>query len=342
MHPDRIAELRCPRTFAPLRLIDAVIEHDHVVGGALVSGAGIKYPIQAGVIDFSASMPLTDLEARTQADYDRVAERIYDTAVDWQFAAMYEDEHAVRESMVDMLRLDPGARVLEIGCGTGRDSWRIARRLGPAGRLHLQDLSSRMVHTAARTMERAGGPGGFACAVDYSVSAAMALPFVDDLFDAVFHFGGFNQFGDLPRSAAELNRITKPGGRIVIGDEAVAPWLKGTEFEAIVTTNNPLFKAEVPLAVLPHGARDVVVRWIIGNCFYVIAFTKGDGPPPLNLDLPHEGWRGGTMRSRYFGMLEGVTPEAKALVKEAAARAGLSVHEWLDRVVKVAAGRSAE
>jgi hypothetical protein len=121
----------------------------------------------------------------------------------------------------------------------------------------------------------------------------------------------------------------------------VAPWLKGTEFAGIVTTNNALFKADAPLAALPVGARDVTIRWIVGNCFYVIAFTKGDGPPPLALDLPHQGWRGGSMRTRYFGQLEGVTPEAKDLARRAAAAAGISVHEWLDRLVKEgAAGAS--
>jgi len=91
--------------------------------------------------------------------------------------------------------------------------------------------------------------------------------------------------------------------------------------------------------VLPICARDVTVKWIIGNCFYVIAFTKGSGPPPLDLDLPHQGWRGGSMRTRYYGRLEGVTLEAKALAQQAAAVAGVSVHEWLDRLVKNAAER---
>jgi ubiquinone/menaquinone biosynthesis C-methylase UbiE len=282
---------------------------------------------------------LTAVEADIQAEYDRVADGIYDVAVDWQFAALYEDEDAVRESLVDMLELSPGAQVLEIGCGTGRDSFRLARRLGTAGRLHMQDLSSGMVHACVRKMSALANTTSFACDLDYSVSSATSLPFPDGLFDAVFHFGGFNQFGDLKKGAAELARVAKPGGRVVFGDEAVAPWLRRTEFEAIVTTNNPLFEAEVPLGVLPVGARDVVVRWILGNCFYVIAFRKGDGPPRLNLDLPHRGWRGGTMRTRYFGVLEGVTVEAKALAREAAAKAGVSVHEWLDRLVKDSAAR---
>jgi hypothetical protein len=120
----------------------------------------------------------------------------------------------------------------------------------------------------------------------------------------------------------------------VVGDESVGPWLRDQEFGKIVTTNNPLFGNKLPIETLPASARDVTVRWIMSNCFYVMTFRKGDGPPPLNLDLPHKGWRGGTMRSRYFGVLEGVTPEAKELARKAAAKAGVSLHEWLDRLVK--------
>ena len=337
MLSERVADFRCPRSGSALRLVDPVLRGGAIVSGKLVSPEGVIYPIENGVPNFVDPALLTAIEAQTKAEYDRVADEIYDVAVDWQFAAMYEDEDAVRESLVDMLDLAPGAIVLEVGCGTGRDSFRLARRLGRDGRLHMQDLSPGMVRACVRRMSDPAVAGGFACRLDYSISNAMALPFPDKVFDAVFHFGGFNQFGDLRKGAAELARVARPGGRVVIGDEAVAPWLRGTEFEAIVTTNNPLFKIEAPLAVLPEGARDVTVRWIIGNCFYVIGFRKGEGPPPLNLDLPHKGWRGGTMRSRYFGLLEGVTLEAKALAKQAASKSGMSVHEWLDRLVKAKA-----
>ena len=134
-----------------------------------------------------------------------------------------------------------------------------------------------------------------------------------------------------------MARVTRIGGRVLIGDEAVGPWLRGTEFEGIVTTNNHLFKAQVPLDTLPIGARDVTVKWIIGNCFYVMAFTNAEGPPELDLDLTHEGSRGGSLRTRYFGVLEGVTPEAKALARKASTAAGMSEHAWLDALVKNAA-----
>jgi SAM-dependent methyltransferase len=96
----------------------------------------------------------------------------------------------------------------------------------------------------------------FRCALHYSISNATYLPFPQDFFDAVFHFGGCNHFSDLKRAGAEFARVVKPGGTVVYGDESVAPWLRGTEFEAIVCTNNPLFRHELPLATIPECARD--------------------------------------------------------------------------------------
>ena len=81
------------------------------------------------------------------------------------------------------------------------------------------------------------------------------------------------------------------------------------------------------------------MRWIIGNCFYLIDFRVGNGPPELDLDLPHKGRRGGTMRRRYYGMLEGVTPETKELARAVVEKRGCSMHEWLDRLVREAAER---
>jgi ubiquinone/menaquinone biosynthesis C-methylase UbiE len=338
MLPNQLTNFRCPQSGATLTLMNETLRGGEIVAGRLVTPEGKQYVLEDGVPNFLELAALTAIESKTKVEYDNVAESIYDVAVDWQFAAMYEDENLVRESMVDMLHLTPGMRVLEVGCGTGRDSFRLARRLDKTGHLHMQDLSPGMVHACVKKMAEFDAKNPFSCELDYSISSATALPFPDDFFDAVFHFGGFNQFGDLVKGAAELTRVAKPGGRVLYGDEAVAPWLKGSEFQRIVTTNNPLFDADAPLHSIPICARDVTIRWLINNCFYVICYSKGEGYPKLNLDLPHQGWRGGTMRSRYFGVLEGVTVEAKAMVREAAAKSGLSVHEWLDRLVKRQAG----
>ena len=339
MKPEAIRYYRSPVDQSSLELENAAMTDGEVVSGDLVGRDSRRFPITDGVPNLTYPAELSQVESQTRDEYDRVSHEIYDAAVDWQFAALYEDENLNRELMVDMLAIAPGHRVLEVGCGTGRDSFRLARRLHASGALFLQDLSSKMVLACIEQMARYDQTMHFRCEINYSVSNASYLPFPDDFFDGVFHFGGFNQFGDLKRAAAELTRVAKPGGRVLYGDESVAPWLRGSEFEGIVCTNNPLFRHELPIATVPDCAREVTVRWIIGNCFYVIAFTKGDGPPPLNLDLPHKGWRGGTMRTRYFGVLEGVTVEAKELARKAAAKSGVSVHAWLDRLVRDQAGR---
>jgi ubiquinone/menaquinone biosynthesis C-methylase UbiE len=324
MDPSSIQYYRSPETHSLLSLD----------GEELVSAEGRRFSIENGIPNLLWPPSLSAIEAKTKSEYDRVADQIYDAALDWQFKALHEDEETVRELMVDMLGLAASARVLEVGCGTGRDSYRLARRLNAEGALFLQDLSPNMVHTCVNRMAEHDRQMHFRCPLHFSISNGTHLPFPSAFFDAVFHFGGFNEFSDHGRAAEEFARVVKRGGKVLFGDESVAPWLRGTEFGAIVTTNNPLFSHRLPLEAIPICARSVNVRWIMANCFYVITFDKGDGPPPLNLDLPHKGWRGGTMRSRYFGVLEGVTPEAKELAREAAASAGVSVHEWLDRLVR--------
>jgi hypothetical protein len=63
----------------------------------------------------------------------------------------------------------------------------------------------------------------------------------------------------------------------------------------------------------------------------------GDGEPKGNFDYEIEGFKGGTLRTRLEGELEGVTKETKELVLKAVKQKGTSVHKWLDDVVKAAA-----
>lgn len=302
--------------------------------GKLISESGRTFPMEDGVPNLVWPPSLSQAEADTQASYDRVAGDIYDAAMEWQFAVIYEKEDAVREAMLDQLDIKPDDRILEVGCGNGRDSFRLARRLGPDGALFMQDLSAGMVRECAKNMAAHAREKPFACTLDFSVSNATYLPFPDNYFDRLFHFGGFNEFADRKRAAAEFARVVKPGGMILFGDEGVAPWLRHTEFGGIVTTNNPMFLHEAPLEMLPEGARNVTVHWIMANCFYVITFVKDDGPPPLDLDLPHKGWRGGSMRTRYFGVMEGIDPKTKEMARQAAAEEKLSLSDWLDRTVR--------
>jgi SAM-dependent methyltransferase len=159
------------------------------------------------------------------------------------------------------------------------------------------------------------------------------LPFPDRYFDAVHHFGGINTVADIGRAFREMTRVTRVGGKVVVGDESMPPWLRGTQFGKILMNSNRFYKHELPLAHLPVEARNVVLRWIIGGVFYLFEYKVGEGEPAADIDFEIPGARGGTHRTRFLGQLEGVTPEAKAFAERARAKSGKSMHRWLSDVV---------
>lgn len=333
---------RCPYTQEALRLEEPLERQGaEVLSGSLVSPSGRRYPIQDGIPHLirAEEEAMNDKE-RQELEYYQAASDTYDAVMDWLFESFYEDEEAIREQMLSALHLESAFRVLEVGCGTCRDSVHIARRLGAGGghrgELYLQDLSPNMLAVGRERMRRSGP---FACGIEYFVGNAAHLPFPDGFFDAVFHFGGLNLFSDKRQALAEMTRVVCPGGRVVVGDESLAPWLRETEYGRILLNSNALYQHPVPIDCLPGNARDVNVRWLLGNAFYLIDYTVGEGTPRVDLDLPILGARGGTHRTRYYGRLEGVTVEAKEMAERAARQLGLSRHEWLDRAVRAAASR---
>ena len=197
--------------------------------------------------------------------------------------------------MVALLDLHAGDRVLEVSCGTGKDSKHIIPQIGASGTLHSLELSISMLKIARQKLQ------GSATPIEYLVGNASYLPFPDGQFDAAFHFGGVNTFGEKRRAIAEMARVVRPGGKVVVGDESVAPWLYRRVYGRILRTANPLYNHRPPMELLPANAEAVCLRWILGNAFYLIEFRVGEAPPRVDLDLQIPGPRGGTLRSRYYG-----------------------------------------
>ena len=104
--------------------------------------------------------------------------------------------------------VEPGARVLDIGCGVGTTAIRLAREHG--ARVTAADISPLMRERATANVAAAGVTGQVA------VEAAdiLALPYQDGQFDAVVA-EAVTMFVDRPRAAAELFRVTRPGGRVL-------------------------------------------------------------------------------------------------------------------------------
>ena len=292
------------------------------------------FPIQDGLTNFTFPhvLPKSDLESlnwyKNNADF-------YDEYLPLTFQTFGVDEDAERDKLIDKLDLKPGDIVLETGCGSGRDSIKIAERIGVSGQLYLQDISPEIIcHAVKKFDSKTKKPN-----VHFSLANGYYLPFEDGVFDKVFHFGGLNTFGDKNRALSEMSRVVKPGGRVVVGDENMPVWLRDTEFAKVLMNSNPHYRYLIPFEEIPINARNVSVEWIMGGVFYVIVFDKGNGTPYADLDFKIPGLRGGTHRTRYYGHLEGLTPEAIRLAREARAARNISMFDWLEEAVRLAADK---
>ncbi len=286
-----VENLRCPACKGELSLDAGQDFAEEVLAGRLNCPCGKQYVIQEGVPNLIFPEELLPSDEEFRHKYDKGADQ-YDVGLDWLFKSFFEDEDSVRIPMIELLEIKPGARVLEVGCGSGKDSQHIIRTLQQQGELYVQDISSRMVSLTRRRLEGSNGP------IEYLLSNAAYLPFADAYFDAVFHFGGINTFGEIKKALREMTRVVRSGGKVVVGDEGVAPWLRKKKFGRILINANPLYTHRPPLDLLPENARNVRLRWILGNAFYLIDYRVGDGPPRVDLDLPIPG-KGDSLRSRY-------------------------------------------
>jgi ubiquinone/menaquinone biosynthesis C-methylase UbiE len=296
--------------------------------GGLVCPHGHRYPFVPG-----SEVPVFAKSDENINEYTRKnAAVIHDNALQWLFLTFKEEEADLRSRLVARLDLKKGAKLLVTGAGAGNDLPYLAKSLDGEGQIFAQDISLQMLMVGVERHQVALSKRGLG--VHFSVSDATRLPFADGYFDAAYHFGGINLFADVAGGIAEMNRVVRPGGKVVLGDEGLAPWLKGTEFANILIRNNSLYDFEPPLALLPKLARSVKVTWELSNSFYVIEFTVSDQPLPLDMDIVHLGKRGGSLRTRYFGQLEGVDPVLRDRVYAAAERLGMSRVAYIESLLR--------
>jgi demethylmenaquinone methyltransferase / 2-methoxy-6-polyprenyl-1,4-benzoquinol methylase len=138
-------------------------------------------------------------DPQVRAMFDRIA-GVYDLMNGVMTAGLH---HRWRSRAADLARVAPGDRVLDVATGTGDLAIELRRRgCDVVG----SDFSEEMLARA-----RAKEPG-----VDWQWADAMQLPYEDDAFAAATVGFGARNFGDLDRGIAEMARVVRPGGRVVV------------------------------------------------------------------------------------------------------------------------------
>ena len=145
-------------------------------------------------------------EPQVRAMFDRIAS-VYDTMNSVMTAGLH---HRWRERAADLTRARPGDRALDVATGTGDLALVLARRVGPAGEVVACDFSQRMLELGREKSASARAD------VRFEAANALALPYPDDAFDAATVGFGARNFADLERGLAEMTRVLRPGGRVVV------------------------------------------------------------------------------------------------------------------------------
>jgi demethylmenaquinone methyltransferase/2-methoxy-6-polyprenyl-1,4-benzoquinol methylase len=141
-------------------------------------------------------------EPQVRAMFDRIA-GFYDVMNSVMTAGLH---HRWRARAADLATLAPGDSALDVACGTGDLAIELARRVGTAGEVIGSDFSEEMLERArVKAPEQAWEWGN-----------ALQLPYASARFHAATVGFGARNFSDLDRGLAEMARVVRPGGRVVV------------------------------------------------------------------------------------------------------------------------------
>ena len=149
----------------------------------------------------------------------------------WNWARRYDllmgfitlgREQALRQKIADLARLQPGEKVLDVGCGTGTLALVAKERVGKTGRVSGIDPSQQMIARASRKAAHRS------LSIDFQVGLIEQLVFPDQSFDVVLSTFMMHHLPDdlKHRGLREIARVLKPGGRLLVLDMKgpVGPW----------------------------------------------------------------------------------------------------------------------
>jgi demethylmenaquinone methyltransferase/2-methoxy-6-polyprenyl-1,4-benzoquinol methylase len=221
-------------------------------------------------------------EDQVRAMFDRIA-RVYDLMNSVMTVGLH---HRWRERAADLAAVGPGGRALDVATGTGDLAVALKRRVGPEGEVVGSDFSEAMLELARA---KAGD-------VEFEPANALDLPYEDDSFDAATVGFGARNFSDLARGLAEMVRVVRPGGRVVVlelttPERPPLAWFFGLWFDRVVPLLGRLAGDPAAYSYLPSSVRRfpnarglaaamsavglVRVRWVV-TAGGIIAIHSGE------------------------------------------------------------------
>ena len=205
------------------------------------------------------------------------------------------------EELIELLRLSPGARVFDAGCGRAELLIRLVERYGMSG--IGVDLSPHAIQQA-RHQARRRVPGADLAFYERTVAEFNAEP---ETFDLAMCIGSSQVYGDYRQTLQALREVVRPGGQILVGEgywrrEPTPRYLKllGATDDELTTYKNTIGigieEGLTPLYVVDSTQED----WDRYEWLYLWSVEQYALEEPDDPDLPAILERGRLGRDRYL------------------------------------------
>jgi SAM-dependent methyltransferase len=145
-----------------------------------------------------------------------------------------------KEQLIQQLRPQKGETILEIGCGLGLDTCKLASLVGPSGLVVGIDKSSTMMREAKKNTRR------FHHNVSLLLEDVHKLHLPDNTFDGCMAASTFLHLRNPLRALSEISRVLKSGGRIALLEP---------DWDTVVITAGPPHVGRTVRRILRHSVR---------------------------------------------------------------------------------------
>ena len=170
--------------------------------------------------------------------------------------------------IAEIMEVKSGDYILETSVGTGQQVRNITRN-GVNANFYGNDISFGMLRRCQKNMKRWG--------IDIGLvqGNAEALPFQNELFNIVFHVGGFNFFNDKIAAIKEMIRVAKPGAKLYIGDETDSIRDKPGLVACIADRYMPSREVfEPPVDLIPDDMLCIRTHRLLDDKFWMVTFRR--------------------------------------------------------------------
>jgi ubiquinone/menaquinone biosynthesis C-methylase UbiE len=248
-----IDKLRCPETLNKLKYNGSNYESGAKVFKVKNDILSIVYPDDLGGDDakynkfYNLLAPLYDLNERVMGKL-----------------LVGVDMIKGRKQIISFLGLKPGMKVLEVSPGPGVFQKFLRNDIGEEGELVALDLSMGMLRQCQKRNESLN--------VELIHGNAQFLPFADNSFDALYHFGGVNLFNDPQKAISEFIRVVRKDGIVSWGDEGFSENYSNERRKKLMVKINPGFAK--PRPIVPDSVHDVKENEVYDGLAYLVVARK--------------------------------------------------------------------